>query len=117
MAANFTNSADGAALRLSFVGGRSVNCGNRLVVKPKIHREVSAMMRQVIEGVTDHDVARRLLQHVTSSEQLPVLRQMIVGGVLQRLAAFRDGIVERGRQFLASVRLWRAETPAGWTDI
>src|SRR5579872_3834472 len=110
MAAISKNSGDGSGLHLSFVGRRTVDGGNRLVVKPKIHRELPAVMREMIERVTNHYIPRRLLHQLSSSQQLPLLHQVIVVGALQRLAALCDGVIECGRQLFPGLRLRRLWT-------
>ncbi len=47
---------------LLIVGGRAVDSWNRAVVQPQIHRQLAAMVREVVERIAQHDMPR-LIQH------------------------------------------------------
>src|SRR5690242_10102970 len=64
----------------AFIGGGTVDRGNSFVVQPQINRQLSAMMRHVVENAVTHRLITSLLAHqLARGEHAPFgLQQTIV---------------------------------------
>src|SRR5581483_1111963 len=99
------------SLEPAFIGGRSIQCGNRRFVEPKIHRELSAVMGQMTEDrFRNHHVAGILADRLSANNELPRAQQVLLVSALQGGAGFGDRLIQRGQEFLARVPFDRLES-------
>src|SRR5688572_3609817 len=80
-----------ASTELRIVGGRPVDRRDLLVAQPQVHRQLAAMMRQVIDGVAQHDVPRLVHDDLATGAQPPVRGvEVVVVRLQQRLTGLLD---------------------------
>ena len=85
---------------------------NRHIVQPQIHRQLCAMMCQVRERVSYHNMTRLLTHHIAPNQQTPGLLQMFLIRILQRLASLCGSFIERLHQFRRSAQRFLLELAA-----
>jgi DinB superfamily len=85
------------------VGGWAVDRRNRAVGQPEIDSQLAAVVRQVVQRVTQHDMTRLIEHDLSSCEQPPVRRhQELVGRPGQRLTALLHVRVVHGNTRVGS---------------
>src|SRR5689334_9579201 len=88
-------------IKSSFIRGWSIYGGNCRISEPKIHRELTPVMGQVIEhAVSQNDIPRLLAHYVAIHQKPPRLHQMFVVCCAQSSPRFRHRILEELEQFL-----------------
>src|SRR5688500_11903081 len=73
-----------ASAELRVVGGRPVDRRDLLVAQPQVHRQLAAMLREMIAGVAQHDVPRLVHDDLATGEKPPVRRVEVVVVRLQQ---------------------------------
>ena len=95
------------------VRGRSVDRRDRLIGQSQVDRQLSAVMREMVEGVAKHDMPRLFHHHLAAGTQPPLRRhQEFVVGLRERFARLRKMSIERdhqliGRRLLVLTTSWR----------
>ena len=64
------------------VGRRTVDGGDRHVVHAQVHRQLAAMVGEVVDGIAQHDVPRLFRDGLTGDEQTPRFHQVLVVAAL-----------------------------------